>query len=84
MKALSRALITYKRLEQSNMGSGTLDPALFPKQIEYLPDHRLLFCRVHKQVVPLSRLEAHLFRTHSAPKPVRQNILGRFFIEKNE
>lgn len=38
-------------------------------------DHRLLFCRVHKQAVPLSRLEAHLLRTHSVPKPVRRLLL---------
>jgi hypothetical protein len=47
-KALSIVPIMSTRPEQSKIGSGTLDPALFPRQIEYLPDYRILFCHVHK------------------------------------
>ena len=55
---------------KSKSHSMTLDTALFPGTIKYLPDHRLLFCHLHKQVVSLPQLEAHLFRTHSVPKLV--------------
>ena len=67
--------ITQKRPLQPELHGQSFDPAIFPGQIEHLPDQRLLFCHVHKQVVLLSRLEAHLSRTHSIPKPVRRSLL---------
>jgi hypothetical protein len=67
--------MAQKKPVQPKLHGGTFDPTIFPGQIEHLPDHKLLFCHVHKQVVPLSQLEAHLFRTHSIPKPVRRLLL---------
>ncbi|KAH6670818.1 hypothetical protein B0J14DRAFT_702838 [Halenospora varia] len=52
-----------------------LAPALFPGTIEYVSDHQLLYCHVHKQPVPYNQLDSHLRREHRLDIRLRRPLV---------
>jgi hypothetical protein len=52
-----------------------LDLAIFPRVIEHMPEFRVLYCHLCKQVCFPSSLHAHLFEIHKVKVAIRRPIV---------